>query len=243
MKRISKILIIVFLFSSFSYADWISEARKKSEIELKPLVRDVGASLGGGMYGPVRGGGLFAFNVGIQSSFSKVSEETKALNIFSSDTEYISSPWLYLSKGIPGGFNLFLRIMNLKIEDSDEKLSLFGVGVEYKIIKDAIISPVPGLSVLIARNALDSSFLKVKTTTFAVKASKKLPFITPFIAIARDKTEMEVESLVGTLNPDSSYTRFVLGIEFRLIPFTYINLAFSNVNSNTGFQLGLGVKY
>jgi len=102
---------------------------------------------------------------------------------------------------------------------------------------------VPGLSVLIARNALDSSFLKVKTTTFAVKASKKLPFITPFIAIARDKTEMEVESLVGTLNPDSSYTRFVLGIEFRLIPFTYINLAFSNVNSNTGFQLGLGVKY
>jgi len=241
--KVLKIFSLIILFTSISYADWIEEAREKTETELKVLAVDIGKVLGGGFYSPVRGGGLLSFKIGLQVSSTKISEETKNLKIFPEGKESIGLGWIYIGKGIPGGFDIFLRFSKIDVENSSEKISLFGIGIEYKIVKDRLISLFPGLSILIAGNTFDSTYIDIKTKTIALKLSKKLPVITPFFAVARDKTEMEIDSTIGKLKPEGSSTRFLLGIQIRAIPFTYIDLSLSKVKDETGIDLGFGVKF
>ncbi|MCD6311279.1 MAG: hypothetical protein J7M11_02355, partial [Elusimicrobia bacterium] len=219
-------------------ADWIGDAKGQAKAALEPLAGDLGAALGGGMYEPVKNGGLLGFDVGIRTSFAGLSNETKTNITSLKDSSYIPAAWLYASKGLPFGIDVFARYASLKIEDSDKSIDLTGVGVQYTLIKDRLIKPIPGVSLLAAVNKLDAPGLDAQTISAAATVSKKLPFITPFVTLAMDKTEMEVL----TVKPEKTQNRILAGIELRLIPFTYFNIAASKSGSETGFQLGIGIK-
>lgn len=242
MKKILIVLMAMVVVTGVARADWISDAQGQAKEALKPLAGDLGAALGGGMYEPVKNGGLFGFDVGIRTSFAGISNKTKT-NIHSlNDSSYIPAAWLYVSKGLPFGIDVFARYASLKIESSDKRIDLTGVGVQYTVIKDKLIKPIPGLSLLAAVNKLDAPNLDAQTISAAATVSKKLPLITPFVTLAMDKTEMEVSFLGSTVKPEKNQNRILAGIELRLIPFTYFNIAASRSGSETGFQLGIGIK-
>ncbi|PKN00020.1 MAG: hypothetical protein CVU78_03320 [Elusimicrobia bacterium HGW-Elusimicrobia-2] len=238
MKKILIVMTAMILMTGIAKADWIGDAKLKLEAELKPLAGDLGAALGGGMYEPVKNGGLFGFDVGIRTSFAGISNKTKANITSLKDSDYIPAAWLYASKGLPFGIDIFGRYASLKIESSAETIDLTGFGIQYTLISDKLIKPVPGVSLLAAVNKLDAQGLDAQTITAAATVSKKLPFITPFATLAMDKTEMEVL----TVKPKKTQNRILVGIELRLIPFTYFNIAASKSGSETGFQLGIGIK-
>jgi len=237
MKRI---LFCVFIFAAFLRADWIDDAKTKAESELKPLAGDVGSVLGGGFWSPAKKGGLLGFDVGIQVSASGTSDDNPVFT----KNESIGAAWIYISKGIPfTGIDVFLRAMQSEMENSDEKINFFGFGLEYNILKDRVISPVPGISAVLGINALSVTGLDATTTSIGLKASKKLPIITPFVAVASEKTKMEIDAATGgKWEPEETRTRILAGIEFRLIPFTYLDLAFSKTDEVTGFQISAGIK-
>jgi len=242
MKKILIVMTAMMLMTGIAKADWISEAKTKTEALLEPLAGDLGAALGGGMYEPVKNGGLFGFDVGIRTSFAGISNKTKANITQLNDSNYIPAAWLYASKGLPLGIDVFARYASLKIESSAESIDLLGVGVQYTVISDKLIKPIPGVSLLAAVNNLSAPGLDAQTISAAATVSKKLPFITPFATLAMDKTTMEVVTGLGTVKPEKTQNRILAGIELRLIPFTYFNIAASKSGSDTGFQLGIGIK-
>ncbi len=246
MKNFLAVLTVMIVMAGVARADWISDVKAKALTEpntyLEPLAGDLGAALGGGMYEPVKNGGLFGFDVGIRTSFAGISDKTKTNITSLKDSSYIPAAWLYASKGLPFGIDVFARYASLKIESSAESIDLLGVGVQYTLIKDKLIKPIPGVSLLAAVNKLSAPGLDAQTISLAATASKKLPFITPFVTLAMDKTAMEVATVLGTVNPEKTQSRILAGIELRLIPFTYFNIAASKSGSETGFQLGIGIK-
>lgn len=238
MKKILIVMTAMIVMTGIVKADWIGDAKLKLEAELEPLAGDLGAALGGGMYEPVKNGGLFGFDVGIRTSFAGISNKTKTNITSLRDSDYIPAAWLYASKGLPFGIDIFGRYASLKIESSAETIDLTGFGIQYTLISDKLIKPIPGVSLLAAVNNLSAPGLDAQTITAAATVSKKLPFITPFATLAMDKTEMEVL----TVKPKKTQNRILVGIELRLIPFTYFNIAASKSGSDTGFQLGIGIK-
>jgi len=249
MKRKLMFFAGLLFFVSVSYADWVDEAKAKlateAEQALEPLTGDLGSCLGGGLYGPVKNGGLTGFDVGLRTSFAGISGDTKKNITTLKDKSYIPAGWLYISKGLPFiGIDVFARVASIKIGSSDESIDLFGAGLEYTVIEDKLIKPVPGVSVLAAVNTLSVTGVAAKTVSVAATVSKKLPFITPFATFAVDKTEMDIDlDDLGNVKPEKTTNRILIGLELRLIPFTYINIAASKAGSETGFQLGLGIKH
>ena len=247
--RKSFFVLLTFVFlAGFAKADWISDAKSQAqataESQLKPLVGDVGAALGGGMYGPVKNGGLLGFDVGIRGSFAGISNGTKENIPSLKDESYIPAAWLYVSKGLFFGIDVFGRYASVKMNSSDDSIDLVGAGLEYTVIEDGLLKPVPGVSVLAAANTLSAKGVSVRTISLAATVSKKLPFVTPFATLAMDTTEMDVDLEAGiTAKPKASGSRISAGIELRLIPFTYFNIAASKTaGSEMGFQLGIGIK-
>lgn len=249
MKKKLMFFAGLLFFVSVSHADWMADAKARAvnvaEQQLEPLAGDLGSCLGGGLYGPVKNGGLLGFDIGIRTSFAGISDETKTNINGLKDKSYIPAGWLYVSKGLPFiGIDVFARLASVKIGSSDESIDLFGVGIEYTIIADKLIKPVPGVSVLAAVNTLSVTGVSARTVSVAATVSKKLPFITPFATFAIDKTEMIINlDSLDSVKPKKTNNRILIGLELRLIPFTYINIAASKVGSETGFQLGLGIKY
>ncbi|MCD6422800.1 MAG: hypothetical protein J7L42_01600, partial [Elusimicrobia bacterium] len=240
--EVRKILFCVFIFAAFLRADWIDNAKTKAESELKPLAGDVGSVLGGGFWSPTKKGGLLGFDVGIQVSASGISDDNP---VFTEDEKEgnLGAGWLYISKGIPfTRMDVFLRAMQSEMKNSDEKINFFGFGLEYNILKDRVISPIPGISAVLGVNTLSVTGLDATTTSIGLKASKKLPIITPFVVIASEKTKMEIDAVGVKLEPEETRARILAGIEFRLIPFTYLDLAFSKTDEVTGFQISAGIK-
>ena len=250
MKKILVVMTAMMVMTGVAKADWIGQAKDRAlavaEAQLKPLAGDLGAALGGGMYEPVKNGGLLGFDVGIRTSFAGISNNTKTNIPALNDSSYIPAAWLYASKGLPLGIDVFGRYASLKIESSAETIDLTGFGIQYTLISDKLIKPIPGLSLLAAVNKLDAPNLDAQTISVAATVSKKLPIITPFVTLAMDKTEMEVAltglGLGNTVKPEKTQSRILVGIELRLIPFTYFNIAASKSGSETGFQLGIGIK-
>jgi len=242
MKKILIVMTALFVTVGALRADWISEAKTLATAQLEPLAGDLGGALGGGMYEPVKNGGLFGFDVGVRTSFAGISNETKTNIPAFKDSSYLAGVWLYASKGLPLGIDIFARYASRKIESSNESIDLTGFGVQYTVISDKVIKPVPGVSLLAAVNNFSGPGLDAQTLSMAATVSKKLPIITPFATLAIDKTGMEVASSIGTLKPKKTQSRVLAGIELRLIPFTYFNMAVSKSGSETGFQLGLGIK-
>ena len=237
MKKILVVIAALFV-AALAWADWISDAKIKTEEQLKPLAGDVGSVLGSGFWSPAKKGSLFGFDVGIQLAASGVSRDNPVL----SSDDKIGASWIYLSKGIPFvSVNVSLRGMQAKMENSEDKLNFFGLGLEYNLIKDRVISVLPGVSILFEANTLSAPGLNAATETFGAKASKKLPIITPFAALAVEKTGMDIDSVFGNLKPKESRFRMVAGIEFRLIPFTYLNLALTKSGKVLGIQVATGI--
>ncbi|HAX62363.1 MAG TPA: hypothetical protein DCX95_07425 [Elusimicrobia bacterium] len=212
---------------------------------VKPLAKDVGAVLGGGMF---HSGRTLALVPGIDVGFSAVTVmQPSDDDIILKDAigkKPFGLPYIQLTKGLPYNLDITLRGF-----PESQDLKLLGAGLKYGIIERELAVVKLGLSAMYSYNQLQHSNFKATTNSFAGIFSVKIPVIEPYLGIAVDSTKLETDFSNAELgvktNVDVSVSepRYVLGLNFSLIPFTYINVAGTYSVDHYGVDFGLGLKF
>jgi len=251
MKKSFICVICVFYLcnlcsSSFSETlDFDELINKLEDTYVKPLAKDVGAVLGGGMFHSGRTLALVpGIDVGFCSSMAIKPSEKNLILKESIGKKPFGLPYIQLSKGLPYRIDITLRGF-----PESQNLKLLGAGLKYGIIEKEIAVVKLGLSAMYSYNRLQHSDFKATTNSFAGIFSVKIPVIEPYLGIAIDSTKLEtdysVAELAGNKNVDVTVSepRYVLGLNFSMIPFTYINVAGTYSVDHYGVDFGLGLKF
>ncbi|MBQ8843968.1 MAG: hypothetical protein IJ016_04200 [Elusimicrobiaceae bacterium] len=77
----------------------------------------------------------------------------------------------------------------------------------------------------------------------SASASVNLLFLTPYIGIGYDYSEMETKNLISHYKTDDDAVRYTLGANFHPFPFVYLYGAYTYTKNSQGFQAGLGVHF
>ena len=254
MKKVFTVFAICFFVLSFSFSttldfdDLINRLDIKKDVEA--LAKDIGSVLAGGMF---HSGRTLALVPGIDVGFcTSIAMKPSEKNLILQDTigkKPFGLPYIQLSKGLPYGFDITLRGF-----PESQGLKSLGAGVKYGIIEKEIAVVKLGLSAMYSYNQLQHSDFKATTNSFAGIFSVKIPVTEPYLGVAIDSTKLETDfsaiELTGQpvgANENKSVSvsepRYVLGLNFSLIPFTYINVAGTYSVDHYGVDFGLGVKF
>ncbi|MFH0948132.1 MAG: DUF6588 family protein [Elusimicrobiota bacterium] len=249
-KFFSAVAICCFIFSyGFSATpDFDTLINKLGKEYVEPLAKDMGSVLAGGMF---RSGRTLAtipgIDVGIRASLAlKPSADDEILKTSMGD-EMFGLPFIQLSKGLPKRFELTLRGF-----PETQGIKMLGVGVKYGIMEREIAVVKLGLSAMYSYNQLQHSNFKATTNSFAGIFSVKVPVVEPYLGFAIDSTKLETDFTVVELagasfptnvNVSVSQPRYVAGLNFSLIPFTYINVAGTYAVDHYGVDFGLGLSF
>ena len=79
----------------------------------------------------------------------------------------------------------------------------------------------------------------------SASASVNLLFLTPYVGIGYDYSEMETKNM-GVLSgqkADDGSVRYTAGVNFHPLPLVYVYGAYTYTKYNQGFQAGLGVNF
>ena len=239
MKKTFFIAGSFLILSAFSlHADWLDQAKGATETLLEPLTRDIGAVLGGGLYGNTGPRGFPGVDVGLRAAVAKVSED----NTIVAESN-IGGLWALGEVGLPGGIDIFARGFSVKPADAEQNLTLMGIGVRYNFLKDMVISPIPGLCGIAAVNKISVTDVEFTTLTVGVVASKKILFIAPYAGLALDQTTGKIKNqILGTLEPQTTESRIVAGLQIRPLPLLYLHGGISITGGNTGIEIGAGLR-
>lgn len=257
MKRIfSAVAICCFIFS-YGFSATLDFDELKTYLEdkyVEPLAKDIGSVLAGGMFHSGRTLGFPGFDVGVGIVTSmKPNKDNKILResfgtLDNPDDKMFGLPFLQVSVGLPKKIDIIVRGY-----PETHDIKLFGAGLKYCIVKQEIAVFELGLSAMYSYNSLEYTTFKADVHSLAGIFSIKAPVVEPYFGIAVDKTSLETElspAVLAVLGPtktniDVSTTamRYVLGLNFSLIPFTYINVAGTYLIDHFGVDFGLGVKF
>ncbi len=237
MKTI-KLLAIFMLLSTSAYTDWVGDMKDKLEKELEPVVGDIGAAISGGLYENASSLGFPGIEAKAEISICGISDDNDLIT-----EDYIPIPWIAVRISLPKNIALFARGFSYAIGDSDENLKLLGGGIKYSVIKEKNVPPTPNVSLILAYNKLSTTDVSVNTISFGCAAGKKLPFISPYIGISYEMTTSEIKTSAKTLNPSKNSLRLGGGLEFKPLPFLFINGGVNYINSNLGLDIGLGLRF
>jgi hypothetical protein len=156
-------------------------------------------------------------------------------------------PFAQLSLGLPLGFDVIVRGA-----PEYQGLKLFGAGLKYCIFKKDFAVVGFGLSAMYSYNQLKYATFKAQTSSLAGIFSVKLPIIEPYIGAALDKTTFDTQFTPALLSGagaplnisvKTSAPRYVAGLSFSTIPFTYVNVAATYLEDHLGVDAGVGLKF
>ncbi|MBI5573107.1 MAG: hypothetical protein HY919_00960 [Elusimicrobia bacterium] len=236
------------LCASFSFSETLDFGKLIDELKktsVEPLAKDVGAVLGGGMFHSGRTLALVpGIDVGFSASAAMQPSDDDIILKNAIGKKPFGLPYIQLSKGLPYSFDITLRGF-----PESQGLKLLGAGLKYGIIEKEIAVVKLGLSAMYSYNQLHHSDFKATTNSFAGIFSVKIPVIEPYLGVAIDSTKLETDFSVAELGVKTnvdvnvSEPRYVLGLNFSLLPFTYINVAGTYSVDHYGVDFGLGLKF
>ncbi|MDD5687171.1 MAG: hypothetical protein PHE88_04980 [Elusimicrobia bacterium] len=251
MKKIFSFFVICILVSGYGFSATLGFDELINKLEntyVKPLAKDLGSVLAGGMFHSGNTLGLVpGIDVGIATASSmKPSDDDIILKTNLGKKPY-GLPFIQLSKGLPMGFDITLRGF-----PKTQGVEMLGAGVKYGIIEKEFAVVKMGLSAMYSYNQLKYSTFKASVNSLSGIFSIKIPMIEPYIGIALDSTNLKTDfataelvsvGKVLNLNVTTTATRYVGGVNFSLIPFTYINVAATYLVDHMGVDFGLGLKF
>lgn len=248
MKRFFSVVVICFSVLGFSFSATLGFDELINKLEntyVKPLAKDVGAVLGGGMFHSGRTLGVVpGIDVGFSASAAMQPSDDDIILKNAIGKKPFGLPYIQLSKGLPYNFDIILRGF-----PESQDLKLLGAGLKYGIVEEEFAVVKLGLSAMYSYNRMHHSDFKATTNSFAGIFSVKIPVIEPYLGVAIDSTKLETDFSVTELgikkNVDVTVSepRYVLGLNFSLIPFTYINVAGTYSVNRYGVDFGLGLKF
>ena len=248
MKRIFSAVAICFSVLSFSFSavlDFDELINKLENTYVKPLAKDVGAVLAGGMFHSGRTLGVVpGIDVGFSASAAMQPSDDDIILQTAIGKKPFGLPYIQLSKGLPYKIDIMLRGF-----PESQDLKLLGLGLKYGIIEKEFAVIKLGLSAMYSYNQLQHSNFKATTNSFGGIFSVKIPVIEPYLGVAIDSTKLETDftdtelGIKKNVDVTVSEPRYVLGLNFSLLPFTYINVAGTYSVDHYGVDFGLGLKF
>ncbi len=249
MKRIFSVVAICFSVLSFSFSavlDFDELINKLENTYVKPLAKDVGAVLGGGMFHSGRTLALVpGIDVGFSASAAMQPSDDDIILKNAIGKKPFGLPYIQLSKGLPYGIDITLRGF-----PESQDIKLLGAGLKYGIVEKEFAVVKLGLSAMYSYNRLQHSDFKATTNSFAGIFSVKIPVVEPYLGVAIDSTKLETNfsdaelgAVKTNVNVSVSEPRYILGLNFSLVPFTYINVAGTYSVDHYGVDFGLGLKF
>ncbi|MBU2567734.1 MAG: hypothetical protein KJ967_03035 [Elusimicrobia bacterium] len=226
--------------SALTVEELLKEMKNYAENKyLNPLAKDLGGALGSGVYHSGKNLGFPGFDVGVRMSLKNTSKDN--IVIQSTAIPVIPLALIQAEIGLPKKIDLFVRAL----PTSD--ISVLGGGIRYTIFS---IGPA-GISGMVSYNTANF-YQYIEATNYGVNisASVEIPFIKPYIGIGYDINEvkpgskaLQEEPLLAGLKGTHSGTRMEAGINITPFPFVYLYGSYSIVYEDTGYTLGLGIKF
>ncbi|MFH1541165.1 MAG: DUF6588 family protein [Elusimicrobiota bacterium] len=243
------IFCLCSLCASFSFSvvsDFDELINKLEDTYVEPLTKDVGSILGGGMFHSGRALGVIpGIDVGFSASSALMPANDDIILINAIGKKPFGFSYIQLSKGLPYGIDIMLRGF-----PETQDIKLLGAGLKYEIIEKGIAVVKLGFSVAYSYNQLQHPNFKATTNSLAGIFSVKIPVVEPYLSVAIDSTKLETDFTVAELggtktNVDvtASQPRYILGLNFSLLPFTYINLAGTYSTDHYGVDFGVGLNF
>ncbi len=77
----------------------------------------------------------------------------------------------------------------------------------------------------------------------SASASVNVLFLTPYVGIGYDYSEMETKNYLAGHKTDDGVVRYTAGVNFHPLPLIYVYGAYTYTKYNHGFQGGLGINF
>lgn len=212
------------------------------EATLNALASDLGAAISQTSFhqASTLGGALPGLDIGIHTGYRGVSSKNKILT--TSGVNALMLPVLQVEIGIPF-INLDLLARYAALDNS----SLTGGGLRYTVFKTmpadiTVLGLYNTLNVTASANKFSATVL-----TGSLGVNFKLPVVSPYVAIGMDSVTLTPgDPTITVLKGGASPTHLDAGVNFGLIPFTYINIGGSYYlaeEPSVGYRAGLGIKF
>ncbi|MDA3793302.1 MAG: hypothetical protein PF545_06595 [Elusimicrobia bacterium] len=238
MKKLILTALSVLLFAGPLSAGWLDDMKLEAEKKLEPVIRDIGAVIGGGQLGPSGTLGFPGAQAGIKAVAASISDDNNLIS-----QNYLILPAKSAGIGLPGNISVTCRGMQYKLENTDEPVTWLGISGRYSVIKDKMLSPLPGITAVAGYNRLSVPDIKVHNISLGAVIGKKLPLISPYFGISYDLNKGLIETSAADLEPAYNFMRLAAGVTLKPIPFTYIDLGASMANGNLGYSGGAGIRF
>lgn len=238
LSIISLILFLVFLsIGTISAEDPYKDFKSYLENKfLNPFTKDLGGVIGGGSFHQGSVLGFPGFDIGVHIPVKKVSGDNI---IVSTVTQYLALPWVQVEIGLPAKINLLARGFSYK------EVNLLGAGLRWGLVKLPL--EILAASVMGCYNQMRYTDFTAVNYNLNVIGSLNIPMFSPYFGLGYDWTELtlseQLQKDVGDIRGKAEGYRIEAGINFSVIPFTYLHISAGLTNNDIAYNFGFGTKF
>lgn len=196
MKKLLSVCMFLFLVSTVAFANpfdkfnsVLNSASSDSQAKryLNHLASDMGAVMTGGNFGVSAGLGLANLDVSLKLNTVNVDSEI----IRAEGTTQMYVPMLYASLGLPFGFEVLVKYGYFY------ESNLYGAGLRYTVYESSTMF-IPSITVqgiyTMTNVSVNGNKFDGNNIALGAIATFPIPFVTPYVAVGWDKTEVEAKS-------------------------------------------------
>ncbi|MBI4052086.1 MAG: hypothetical protein HY400_06235 [Elusimicrobia bacterium] len=227
------------------WAPWVTAdpygdfTRLVQDAYLKPFAKDLGGVLGAGTFHSGKSLGFPGFDVGVHAVIqAKPNKDDQILNL--AGVKAFGLPWIQAEVGLPFRVDVIVHGIGAA------GLTLAGGGLRYGLLRSAL-PLMPQISISGFVDSLNHDFFSVTHLSANVSASVSVPIVTPYVGVGLDSTRLKVKqattsALVG-LTAKTTESRLTAGLSFTPFPLVYLHGGYNLMHGESGYELGLGVRF
>ena len=256
MKKLSVFAVLAAVLTvSFTSGLWatpfddfkkqiIGDTKAQAGTELKPFAKDLGGLIGGADFNSGRSLSFPGFDVGLTGTVqSKPSSDDVLLK--NAKVNSFGVPMLQGAVALPIiGTDVMVRGITYS------GFSVIGGGLRYPIFKSGTLTKfIPDISASAFYDSINFKYFTGTHMSADVAASYDLPIIKPFAGIGYDRTKLKVTGVstgptgLNGIDATSSKLRYTIGAKIIPFPLLYVFGAYTILHSETGFNVGAGVRF
>ncbi len=225
-------------------ADYRNENEAQREAYFMPLAEVSGLLASSATFHNGKSHGIAGFDVGLRLPLLMFDNETGTiLDENTTEVSTIGMPMLVASKGLPKGFQLSARFMQIELSEDVGELGLLGAGLRWhvnELFNIPLVMPQFALQANWSKLSLGES-IESSGMTFDLAVSKKLLLLEVYGGYTTGSMtstfdySYEVAGNRVSVNDelDSDVSRLSLGLNWTLLPTLRINAEYGLAESNS----------